>query len=213
MLETVSLFASLDPETIADIETHTHLKRYRRNTVVIERGDESTALYVIVTGRIKIFASGDEGKEIVLNELGPGDYFGELALIGDFSRTASAMTLEDCELRMLLKADFQQYLERHPSIAYELIGHLVQEVRRLSDELTDMALLDVYGRVAKVLRESAEQEGERLITPPLTQQAIAARCGCSREMVNRVLKELKIGGYVANDGKRLILNRELPAKW
>jgi CRP/FNR family transcriptional regulator, cyclic AMP receptor protein len=213
MLESVSLFSSLTPETVADMETHTHVKRYRRNTVVIERGDDSNSLYVIVAGRVKIYATGDDGKEIVLNELGPGDHFGELALIGEFRRTASAMTLEDSELRMLGKTDFQQYLEQHPSIAFELIRHLTCEVRRLSDELADMALLDVYGRVAKVLKESAAEEDGCLITPPLTQQAIAARCGCSREMVNRVLKELKIGGYVGNKGKRLILNRELPARW
>jgi CRP/FNR family cyclic AMP-dependent transcriptional regulator len=168
---------------------------------------------VIVSGRVKIYATGDDGKEIVLNELVSGEHFGELALLGDFRRTASAMTLEDSELRMLGKADFQQYLGQQPTIALELIRHLACEVRRLSDELADMALLDVYGRVSKVLKESAQEEGGRLITPNLTQKAIAERCGCSREMVNRVLKELKIGGYVGQDGKRLIIQRELPARW
>ena len=213
MLEAVSLFSTLDAESLAEIERHTNVKRCRRNTVVIERGDDSSSLYVIASGRVKVFAAGNDGKEIIFNELGAGDYFGELALLGETRRTASVITLEDSEFRMLTKSEFKRCLEQHPSIAYGMIRHLTLEVRRLSDELADMALLDVYGRVAKILRDSVVEEDGKLITPRLTQQSIAARCGCSREMVNRILKELKIGGYISMEGKRFILNRKLPARW
>jgi CRP/FNR family cyclic AMP-dependent transcriptional regulator len=104
-------------------------------------------------------------------------------------------------------------LEKHPRIAFELIRHLSLEVRRLSDDLADMALLDVYGRVAKILSDAANEEDGQLITPKLTQQAIADRVGCSREMVNRILKELKVGGYLSIEDKRFVLHRKLPAKW
>jgi CRP/FNR family cyclic AMP-dependent transcriptional regulator len=213
MFEAISLFAKLDADDIASIEAHTNVKRCRRNTVIIERGDESSALYFITSGQVRIYLTGEDGKEITLNELGPGDYFGELALIGETQRTASAMTLSDCELRMLNKAEFKNCLEQHPRIAFNLIRHLSFEVKRLSDDLADMALLDVYGRVVKILTDAAQQENGQLITPKLTQQAIADRVGCSREMVNRILKELKLGGYLHIEDKRFVINRKLPARW
>jgi len=213
MLEAVELFTSLGAEDIAEIQSHTNIKRCRRNTVVIERGDESNSLYIIISGQVRVFVAGDDGKEITLNELGPGDYFGELALLGETQRSASVITVTDCEFRRLSKAEFMHCLEQHPRIAFELIRHLSLEVRRLSDELADMALLDVYGRVAKTLNDAAAEEQGRLITPKLTQQAIADRVGCSREMVNRILKELKVGGYLSMEDKRFVLHRKLPAKW
>jgi CRP/FNR family cyclic AMP-dependent transcriptional regulator len=213
MLEAVRLFRSLGAEDITEIEDHTNVKRCRRNTIVIERGDESNSLYFIISGQVRVFVAGDDGKEITLNELGPGDYFGELALLGETQRSASVITLSECEFRRLSKADFIHCLEQHPRIGFELVRHLSLEVRRLSDELADMALLDVYGRVAKILNDTAAEEDGKLITPKLTQQAIADRVGCSREMVNRILKELKVGGYLSIEEKRFILHRKLPAKW
>jgi CRP/FNR family cyclic AMP-dependent transcriptional regulator len=214
MLEAVSLFASLDLDDIAKIEAHTNVKRSRRNTVIIERGDDSSALYFIVDGQVRVFVAGDDGKEKTLNELGPGDYFGELALLGETQRTASVSTLSECEFRMLSKAEFKHCLELHPAIAFNLIQRLTLEVGRLSEELADMALLDVYQRVVKMLNDAAEEDDAgRLLTPKLTQQAISDRVGCSREMVNRILKELKLGGYLSVDNKHFVINRKLPAHW
>ncbi|MGB5831578.1 MAG: Crp/Fnr family transcriptional regulator [Thiohalocapsa sp.] len=213
MFEAISLFASLDEDEITSIEAHTNVKRCRKNTVLMERGDESSVLYFVISGQVRIFLSGDDGKEITLNELGPGDYFGELSLIGESHRTASAITLSECELRSLSKAEFKQCLEKYPRISFNLIRHLSLEVKRLSDDLADMALLDVYGRIVKILTDAAEEDSGRLITQKLTQQAIADRVGCSREMVNRILKELKIGGYLSVEDKRFVINRKLPARW
>jgi len=213
MLEAVSLFASLDADEIASIEAHTNVRRCRKSTVVIERGGESSSLYFIMSGKVRIYLTGDDGKEITLNELGPGDYFGELALVGETERTASAITQTECELRMLSKAEFKHCLEQHPQIAFNLIRNLSLEVKRLSDDLADMALLDVYGRIVKILTEAADEQDGRLVTPKLTQQAIADRVGCSREMVNRILRELKIGGYLSIEDKRFVINRKLPARW
>jgi len=213
MFEAISLFASLDADDVARIEAHSNTKRCRKNTVVIERGDDSSALYFIASGQVRIYLAGEDGKEITLNELGPGDYFGELALVGETQRTASAITLSECQLRTLSNAEFRHCLETHPRIAFNLIHHLSLEVKRLSDDLADMALLDVYGRVVKILTDTADEENGRLITPKLTQQAIADRVGCSREMINRILKELKTGGYLTVEDKRFIINRKLPARW
>ena len=214
MLEAVSLFASLDAADIGKIEAYTNVKRSRRGTIVIERGDESGALYFISDGQVRIFVAGEDGKEITLNELGPGDYFGELALLGETQRTASVITLTDCQFRVLSKSEFKHCLALHPAVAYNVIRHLTLEVRRLSDELADMALLDVYGRVAKILNDGAEEDPQgRLMTPKLTQQAIADRVGCSREMVNRIFKELKLGGYLSIEEKHFVIERKLPTHW
>jgi len=214
MLEAVSMFESLAADEIATIESHTNVKRSRRSTVIIERGDESNSLYFIVDGQVRVFVAGSDGKEITLNELGPGQYFGELALLGETERTASVITLTDCEFRVLSKPEFKHCIELHPAIAYSLISHLTMEVRRLSDELADMALLDVYGRVIKILNDGAEDDPQgRRVTPRLTQQAMADRVGCSREMVNRIFKELKLGGYLIVEGNQFVIERKLPARW
>jgi CRP/FNR family cyclic AMP-dependent transcriptional regulator len=213
MIANVPLFEALEPEDLAEIERLCNTKRYRKNTIVIEKGDESRALYLLVSGRAKVFVADDAGKEIVFSELGPGDHFGELALLGGCPRTASVMTLTDCEMRLLTGGVFRQILAGQPEMAFRIIGQLSRKVAALTERVSDLALLSVYGRVAKVLTEEAVDEDDRQITPALTQQAIADRVGCSREMVSRILTDLKTGGYVSSEGKRFVLHRRLPERW
>ncbi len=213
MLAQVPLFADLDPAALSALEQQTKVKRYQKRTVIIEKGEESSILYVLERGRAKVYVADDAGKEIVLRELGPGDHFGELALLGGSPRTASVMTLTDCEARLLTGSVFRDFLTKHPEVALVLIRHLARQVADLTDTASDLALLSVYGRIAKVLIESAQDEDGRLITGPLTQQQIADRVGCSREMVSRIVGDLRTGGYVSLDGKRFVLERKLPERW
>lgn len=213
MLDRVPLFADLDAEALAELENHTKRKHYQKRTVIIERGDESSTLYVLESGRAKVYIADDAGKEVVLRELGPGDHFGELALLGGSPRTASVMSLTDCEVLVLTGPVFKAFLAAHPEVALLLICHLARQVADLTDTASDMALLTVYGRVAKLLSEHAEEEGGRLITRALTQQGIADRVGCSREMVSRILGDLKTGGYISTEGKRFVIERKLPERW
>lgn len=213
MLKQVSLFSGLDQTDLDVIELQTKVKRYRKHTVIIERGDESSSLYLLLSGRVKVYVADEGGKEIVLCELGPGDHFGELALVSESARTASVMALTDCEARLLTKVAFQQFLAERPSVALQLIRNLARRVSVLTGEVSDLALLSVYGRVAKVLTEHAVEEDGRTITPRLTQQLIADRVGCSREMVSRILTDLKTGGYISTEGKRIVLHRKLPERW
>jgi CRP/FNR family cyclic AMP-dependent transcriptional regulator len=213
MLSQVPLFADLDPAALAALEEQTKLKRYQKRTVIIEKGDESSTLYVLESGRAKVYVADDAGKEMVLRELGPGEHFGELALLGGSPRTASVMTLTDCEVRLLTGAVFKDFLARHPEAALALIRHLARQVADLTDTASDLALLSVYGRIAKVLMEHAREEQGRLITGPLTQQHVADRVGCSREMVSRIVGDLKTGGYISVEGKRFVLERKLPERW
>jgi CRP/FNR family cyclic AMP-dependent transcriptional regulator len=213
MLAQVPLFADLDPAALSALEQQTKVKRYQKRTVIIEKGEESSILYVLERGRAKVYVADDAGKEIVLRELGPGDHFGELALLGGSPRTASVMTLTDCEARLLTGSVFRDFLAKHPEVALLLIRHLARQVADLTDTASDLALLSVYGRIAKVLVESAQDEDGRLITGPLTQQHIADRVGCSREMVSRIVGDLRTGGYVSLEGKRFVLERKLPERW
>lgn len=213
MLANVPLFADLDADALAAIEQQTKRKHYHKRTVIIEKGDESSTLYLLEQGRAKVYVADDAGREIVLRELGPGDHFGELALLGGSPRTASVETLTDCDVRLLTGAVFQDFLAKHPEVALSLIRHLVHQVADLTDTASDLALLSVYGRIAKVLVDKSEEQGGRLITPPLTQQQIADRVGCSREMVSRIIGDLKTGGYVSVEGKRFVLERKLPERW
>ncbi|NEV63660.1 Crp/Fnr family transcriptional regulator [Thiorhodococcus minor] len=212
MLEEVELFEGLDPEELEAIERHAIERHYRKATVVIERGDEANTLYLLLAGKVKVYVSDREGKEVVLRELGPGAHFGELALLGEQPRTASVATVEDSRCLALTKRSFIQCLGDHPKIAFNLIQDLSRRLRALTESVEDFALSDVYRRLAKLLVEVATEEEGRLITPPYTQQALAARVGASREMISRILGDLKEGGYVASEGRRLVLMKPLPAR-
>ena len=213
VLERIPLFSGLGQEELEQVERQAVRKRYRANTVFIEQGDDANNLYFLIQGRVKILIAGDDGKEIILGEKGPGSYVGELALLGEGIRTASVQTLEDCQFLVLSRQSFESLLRTRPDIALSLLHDLAKKVRSLSDDLSDFALLDVYGRMSKLLRNAAVEEGAQLITPPLTHQDIADRIGASREMVSKILKDLRAGGYVDVIKKRIILRKDLPAKW
>lgn len=213
MLNDVTLFSGLPANDLDTIERHAVRKMYRRNTVLIERGDIGNSLYVVVSGTVKVYVSDALGKEIILNELSDGAYFGELALLGDVPRSASVATETDTTLLILTKPAFQQCLADYPAIAWNLIGALVERTRCLTDAVGDLALLDVYGRLTKLLNASAVSEDGRAVTPPYTHQDMADRVASSREMVTKILKDLKRGGYVSNQGKRLVIERRLPTHW
>jgi CRP/FNR family cyclic AMP-dependent transcriptional regulator len=213
MLNQVYLFDGLSDEALETIQRHAVPKRYRKNTVIIEHGDEANALYFLVDGQVKAYMADERGKEIIFREQGPGSVIGELALLAEVPRTASVMTLVDSEFLVLSKRSFAQCLRDHPDIAFNLIKALAKQVQSLTESVTDFAMLDVYGRIAKMLTESAVEQDDLMITPSYTHQHIADRVGSSREMVSKILKDLRQGGYLSVEGKRYVLHRKLPAKW
>jgi CRP/FNR family cyclic AMP-dependent transcriptional regulator len=210
----VPLFTGLSPGELKVLEHHATLRTYSRNTVVINEGDEATILYVILSGQVKVFLSNEEGKEIIVNMQGPGEHFGELALIDSAPRSASVMTVKKTRLAAISKADFSKILADHPDIALSLIRDLTGRVRILSENVKNLALLDVYGRVAKTLLSLAlERDGKLVIEERLTQQDIADRVGASREMVARIMKDLITGHYVTIEDKRIQINEKLPERY
>jgi CRP/FNR family transcriptional regulator, cyclic AMP receptor protein len=204
---------ALPEEYIKTLAEHGSVKAYPKNAVIVNEGDHSDSLYVIVSGKVKIYLADEEGKEVLLNTQGPGEYFGEI-ILDEGPRSASVMTLEPSKFSIVSKTQFQQFLATHPEAALELIRSLIQRVRSLTKSVGNLALLDVYGRVARMLLELAtEQDGKLIILEPLTQQDMASRVGCSREMISRILKDLRAGGYVKMDGDRMVIAKKPPRNW
>lgn len=213
LLEGVPLFSGLSSEELQLIEAVATRKTYRKNTVVMERGDESTSLYVLLSGKAKVFVSDEDGKELVLNLLEPGAHLGELSLLGAACRTASVMTCEDSRFLIISKQDFVSCLTNNPQVNLNLIRHLVERIQVLTERVGTLVLRDVYGRLTATLQELAREEQGRLITGRVTQQELGEMVGASREMVSRVLKELKQGGYITIEHKRIEIKKNLPARW
>lgn len=213
LLSQVPLLVGLDPEALGALVGQATVRSYRANTVIMEKGDEASALYVVLSGRVRVFSADDKGKEYVLNELGPSDYLGELALIDDCTRTASVLTLVPSRFLVIPKASFQAFLTSRPSVALQLITALAARVRKLTEEVERLALCDVYGRLVDTLAARAVEEDGRLITDALTQRDLAALVGASREMISRIFKDLKSGGYISLDGKRVVIHQKLPERW
>lgn len=188
-------------------------RAFPKNAVVVTEGDRTDSLYIVVSGRVKVYVSDDKGKEIVLNEAGPGEYFGEL-MLDEGPRSASVMTLEPTRFLVVRKEDLEDFVARSPEFALHLIRKLIRRVRALTNDVKSLALMDVYGRVARMLLDLAEErDGTLVIESRPTQQEMANRVGASREMVNKILKDLTEGGYIAVERDRITIARTLPAAW
>lgn len=213
MLEDIDMFAGLSDKELETVEAYTTTRSYRRNTVILEKGDEASSMYVVLSGKSKAYIADESGKEIVLSMIEPGEYFGELALLGEKVRTASVMTLADSKLAIISKAAFTQCLSTNPNIAVNIIGGLIRRINCLTQKVSDLGLKDVYGRVVSLLQRMSVEDNGKLVTDRITQQQIADGVGSSREMVSRILKDLKQGGYVSMDGGIYTIEKKLPAKW
>lgn len=208
-LERIPLFEAIAQDELAALGASTPIRSFRKHAIIVNEGDAAGPLYVLLAGRVKFFLIGDNGREFVLGTAGPGEYFGEIALDGG-PRSASVMTLEPCRCAIVPCEGLQAFVARHPTVALTIMRNLSRRVRALTETVKNLALSDVYGRVARLLLE-ATREGGGEIT--LSQQAIADRVGASRQMVSRILNDLATGGYVARHGRRLVVLRRPPHAW
>jgi len=214
MLHKVYMFSELAPADAEKLTAHCHNRSYPANSVLITEGDQTDSMYVITEGEVKVYCNDGSGKEVILNILGPGEYFGEIALVDDQPRSASVMTLTPTRVTMITKTNFKKWLDENPDMSFNLIRALTKQVRALTDSVKNLALMDVYGRVAHTLLDLAEDEdGVKVVKQKLTHQDIANMVGASREMVSRILKDLSTGGYITVDKKYIIINEKLPAGW
>lgn len=206
-------FLGMQDDELHSLSAHAKLQSYPRNKIVISEGDRTNSVYVIHSGRVKVFLYGKNGKEIDLNVLGPGEYFGEMVL-DTGPRSASIMTLEPSQFFIIPLPVFREFVIKHPDFAMRLIQTLIHRTRGLLNNVRSLASLDVYGRVARLLLDLAEEEdGKLVILGKLTKQEIANRVGASREMISRVFKDLSVGGYIELEKDRITIARNLPERW
>jgi CRP/FNR family cyclic AMP-dependent transcriptional regulator len=202
----------LDVLALRDFAQRAVTRTFPKNTVVVREGERTDSLYIIVSGRVKIYVS-DEGKEVALGEAGPGEYFGEMVL-DEGPRSASVKTLVPTQFLVVPKEDFKEFVTKSPEFALHLILKLIKRVRTLTNDVKTLGLMDVYGRVARMLLDLAvERDGVLLIESKPSQQEIASRVGASREMVSRILGDLTVGGYIEVKGDRITIAKALPRTW
>ena len=214
MLKQVEIFSGLSDSELDIIAESCISRSYPKNTVIINEDDFADSLYVIESGRVKVYCSDKNGKEFIMNTMGNGEYFGELALLDDEKRSASVRTLDKSVFLIMYKDEFNKVLQEQPNIARTLIKNLTKRVRKLTSKVKSLALQDVYGRVAQVLTSMAVERSDKMyIDEKLTQQDIADRVGASREMVARILKDLTIGKYISFENRRIIIHGKLPAHY
>ena len=201
------------PEALRTLAARGVQRSYRKGTLIIEEGSQGDALYLLLRGRVKAFSSDARGREVTYGVYGAGDYFGEMSLDGG-PRSASVLVEQASTCAVLTRQTLREHIAAEPEFAFELIGRVIRRARLATQSARSMALLDVYGRVVQLLESLAQvqADGTRVIAERLTHAVIAARVGCSREMVSRLMKDLERGAYVVREGPGLVL-RNVPAHW
>lgn len=179
---------------------------HAKNTLIIGEGDRSSCAYIINSGKVKIFLSDEHGKEIILSELKPGEYFGEMSLIDQEERSAAAMTMEDTELTVISQKNFRECLRSYPEIAERIMLGLVTNLREANKKISSLVFTDAYERVANMLLVLAKnQNGLLVIDEKPTHQHMANVVGASREMITRILKNMAADGFIKIAGKQIIV--------
>ena len=190
-------------------------RRYRRGALLIQEGETGDTLYIVQQGRLRAFLSDDNGKELTLGTYGPLEYVGEMSLDGG-PRSANVEATEATTCAVISRNTLLAYIAAHPEFALELMARLIRRARLATESARSVALIDVYGRLVRLLNQLAgvpDSSGERALGERLTHQEIAQHLACSREMVSRLLKDLETGGYLAVRERRIVLLRPLPARW
>jgi CRP/FNR family cyclic AMP-dependent transcriptional regulator len=206
-------FAPLHDEVLRGIAASGVVRAFPRSTVLINEGDVGDALYVLLSGRVKVYSSNEAGREFIIDFHGPGEYVGEMTLDGA-PRSASVMTVEPTTCAVVNRAQFRDFLLAHPDFAMHLIDRLIHRLRVTTGNLKSLALSDVYGRLVRLLNTLAQDVDGRYVVPEkLTQQDIADRIGASRDMIGKLMKDLVAGGYLAVEDRTIVILKKLPTGW
>ena len=206
VLRNVPLFSGLDESELQRLSQVAVRRRAGRNEQVVRAGEDAESLIVLLTGRAKVTNFDEEGREIILAWLGPGEFFGEMGLIDGSPRSASVVAVEPCELLTIGKTEFQRCMQENFQVAQKLMQILVRRLREADRNIESLALLDVYGRVARLLLDLSEEEGgKRLVKQKISKQDMARMIGASREMVSKVMRDLEVGGYIISSGDQITI--------
>ena len=206
VLKSVPMFSGFSPDQLRALVTMIMRRAAPRGTAVLREGGPADCLYVVVSGRLKVLMGEADGKETILSIIGPGEFFGEMSLIDDNPRSATVIAIEACELLALTRRDFRKCLVENSNLAMAVMRVLVRRLREADRKIGSLAMLDVYGRVARLLLDMSENvNGQRVVTKRISKQDIAKMIGASREMVHKVMKDLQVNGYIEVQGSTIVL--------
>jgi CRP/FNR family cyclic AMP-dependent transcriptional regulator len=209
-LAKVPVFGGLEEAARGELARYLKPAKYKKEAVILSREEPGMALFLIVKGKVKVVLYGPSGREVILSMLKDGDFFGEMSLLDGQPRSASVVAISDSEVLVLDRNDFVRFIETKPAVAISILAEMSRRLREADQKIGSLALLDVYGRVARALLDLARKEGEKsengiVVKDRPTHQQLAGMVGTSRETVSRVMSELQRQGYLRTQGKRLIL--------
>ncbi len=210
-LQSVPFFAQLSSSELHDLSRSLVRRRYNPNQVIFHLGDPGGLLYIVDTGKIKIYYPNADGQEVVLAILGRNDFFGELALFDDSPRSATAETLEPSHIYTLHRDEFMRYIRDNPDFSVKVMSTLAKRIRQMNEQISDVFFLDLPGRLARKLLRLAEDHGEEntegiFIPLQLTQTDLAEMTGATRVSVNKALRRFRSAGWVTVQGRRFTIN-------
>ncbi len=208
-LRQVPLFSHLSEEEIKRLSAATRQKMYPKNSIIVFEDDPGDALYVVDSGQVKVVLIGEDGREVILSILSGGEFFGEMALIDDQPRSAHVIAMQDSNLIVLYREDFHRCLDETPRIALGLLRALSRRLRSADHKIGGLVLLDVPGRISRLLIELADENDGKIISRSITHHTIGQMVGSSRETVSRTIKLLEEKGLLTVTRKTIeIRNRE-----
>lgn len=211
LIRRVPLFSLLTAGQAESVANAVIKRRFKRNELIVEQGAKSNALFILLTGRARVLTADSRGREVILATMNPGDYLGEMSLIDNEPHSATVRTEVQTDVLMLARAEFARCLPENSSMAYAVMKVLVQRLRHADRKIESLALMDVYGRVARSLLEFAipDKDGQAIIRDKVSRQDLAKMVGASREMVSRVMKDLEERGFIETraDGSMLVRER------
>lgn len=213
--ENIDIFQGITPQEYGQIEEAAKTRFIKKNTLIFSQGDENNSMYIIKEGSVDVSLLTESGKELILSSLHAGDYFGELSLLDGSPISANITSTSECVLIAIHKNDFFNILKNNTDLLNNVVNHLCDKIRQLTEKTQGFALLDVYERFSLLLMDMSEEteNGERVLSTSLTHKNIALRIGSSREMVSRIIKDLENGGYISIDHKIITIKKKLPLAW
>ncbi|MDR2925273.1 MAG: cyclic nucleotide-binding domain-containing protein [Azoarcus sp.] len=209
-LKTFPLFSGLSDEVLSSIAQVAMMRHFPRGQSVVRAGERTDYVYFVLTGSLKVVVSDEDGREVILSILGQGQIFGEMGMFGDQPRSASVVPVVASDLVTVTKQAFRQLMQEHFEVAWRIMCNLAERLRDADRKIESLALMDVYGRVARLLLEMAEEiNGETIVAQKISKQDIARMIGASREMVSRVMKDLGQQGLIEETPHGIILHERL----
>lgn len=209
LIRRVPLFSMMTVDQAQGIADSVVKRRFRRGEIIVEHGRKTNALFILLTGRARVLTADSRGREVILAVLQSGDYVGEMSLIDNEPHSATVRAEVQSDMLVLGRSEFTRCLPDSSSLSYAILRGLVQRLRSADRQIESLALLDVYGRVARTLLDMAEDEGEtKIIRSKVSRQDLAKVVGASREMVSRVMKDLEERGMVETQENGSVIIKE-----